>query len=40
VKPLVGVIEMVYLAVFPRTTVTLAGEALSMKSGGGGVIVM
>ncbi len=40
VKPLSGVIEIEYVAVFPRTTVTLAGEALRLKSGGGGVTVM
>lgn len=39
-KPLLGVIEIEYVAVFPRTTVTLAGEALRAKSGGGGVAVM
>jgi hypothetical protein len=40
VKPLLGVIEIEYVAVFPRTTVTVAGDALSAKSGGGGFTVM
>ena len=33
VKPLLDVIEIEYLAAFPRTTVTLAGEAVRAKSG-------
>ena len=39
-KPLLGVIATVYVAVFPRTTVTLGGDAPMAKSGGGGVAVM
>ncbi len=39
-KPLLGVMAIEYVAVFPRTTVVLAGDALRAKSGAGCVTVM